>query len=303
MVRTTGSVPSEAEQSRLCYFRPLRKGDVLTYEFFYEPGAVMVHPAFDRLVFLCEQEGVRLHWMTRSGDDPLALPADNRADEPECRRGPKELPLLAGKWNAMKLSLDGGKVGLELNGQAIFERTLEPDLSRQFSFFHYKDQTAAKARNVTLKGRWPESLSPQQTDDLTAPGGGDDSVASRRARRALIDESFYALEGARVAEEARSLAPVERYERLAAWVLPAEDRPVWRLGGEPAASFPAPVCGKEEPTAAKAGEASSGSRVQSGGELAAPALRPGRRRGCRRQIGRAGSKDREPQAVGGRRSG
>ena len=48
---------TEADQSRLYYHRPLRDGDVITYEFLYEPGQVMVHPALDRLAFLLEPGG------------------------------------------------------------------------------------------------------------------------------------------------------------------------------------------------------------------------------------------------------
>ena len=267
---------SVAVQSRLCYFRPLRDGDLLSYEFLYEPGQTMVHPALDRLVFLCEPGGVRLHWMT-DANDSAALAADNVVEEPENRRGPKALPLLVGKWNAIKLSTPGGKALLELNGQTIYERPLEPDLTRQFSFFHYKDQTAAQARNVVLRGRWPEAISADLKADLTARGGAVDSVAARRARRALIDESFYAFEAGRVLEAARKLSPKERYERLAGWVLAAPDRPVWRLSGEFSPSFAAPSIVKGAGTGSAEGARDStkggtAGRVETGGEIHAPAL-------------------------------
>ena len=234
---------SEADQSRLCYFRPLLEGEVLSYEFLYEPGQVMVHPALDRLVFLCEPAGVRLHWMTEdSYSDLSGLPADNAADELQNRRGPGALPLKPGDWNQFSIGIDGGKATLVLNGQTIYERGLEPGLSRQFSFFHFKDQTAAQVRNVVLRGRWPQALSSGQKANLVSSDGAADSVEARRARRALIDESIYALEAGAVVAEARKLAPKDRYERLAAWVLAAPDRPVWRLSGELSASFPAPAC-------------------------------------------------------------
>ncbi len=237
---------SEAEQSRLCYFRPLLEGDVLSYEFFYEQGQVMVHPALDRLVFLCEPGGVRLHWMTEdSYTDSSGLPADNMADEPANRRGAGPLPLKPGDWNQLSIRIDAGKATLVLNGQTIYERGLEPGLSRQFSFFHFKDQTAAQVRNVVLRGRWPQALSSAQKANLVSSDGAADSVEARRARRALVDESMYALEAGGVLAEARKLAPRDRYERLAAWVLAAPDRPVWRLSGELSASFPAPACATE----------------------------------------------------------
>ncbi len=271
-----GSI-AEADQSRLCYFRPLHDGDVLSYEFLYEPDQVMVHPALDRLVFSVEPGGVRLHWMTEDSNSDLSgLPADNTAEEPQNRRGPKVLPLKRGDWNRINLSVDGGKATLELNGETIYEQPLEAGLSRQFSFFHFKDQTAAQARNVVLRGRWPQALSSTQKANLAASGGAGDSVAERRARRALIDESIYALEAGSVLAETRKLAPNDRYERLAAWVLAAPDRPLWRFSGELSASFPAPACEKEAPTAnATAGNGASSAgaaRLETGGEITAPAL-------------------------------
>ena len=81
--------PSEADQSRLCYFRPLRDGDTLSYEFLFEPGQVMVHPALDRLVFLCEPAGVRLHWMTEAFNDLSGLTATTRSTSPRTAAGPR----------------------------------------------------------------------------------------------------------------------------------------------------------------------------------------------------------------------
>ena len=82
--------------------RPTRAGSTIiarsttatstSYEFLYEPGQVMVHPAIDRLAFLLEPEGVKVHWMTAGGSDLSGLPADNAADEPANRRGPKRAP-------------------------------------------------------------------------------------------------------------------------------------------------------------------------------------------------------------------
>ena len=96
------------------------------------------------------------------------MPADNVADEPANRRGPKPLPLKAGEWNAVKLSLKANTVTLELNGQTVYERPLESTLGRQFGLFHYKDQTAAQVRNIVLRGQWPEALPNNQLDDLLA---------------------------------------------------------------------------------------------------------------------------------------
>ena len=166
---SAGSV-TEADQSRLYYHRPLRDGDTVTYEFLYEPGQVIVHPAIDRLAFLLEPDGVKVHWMTAGGSDLSGLPADNAAEEPANRRGPRPIPLKPGEWNALKLAMGADKVTIDLNGQTIYERPIEPNLGRQFGLFHYKDQTSAQVRNVVLRGRWPETLPTRTLANLTATG-------------------------------------------------------------------------------------------------------------------------------------
>jgi hypothetical protein len=237
---TNSAAVTEADQSRLYYHRPLGDGDVITYEFRYEPGQVMVHPALDRVAFLLEPEGVKLHWMTAGGNDLSSLPADNALDEPANRRGPSPLPLKPGQWNAVKLALSGGRVAIELNGQAVYERAIEPTLGRQFGLFHYKDQTSAEVRNVVLKGNWPESVPERLRTDLAATGptaNGNDAM--RRARHAIVGEGLFALEAGDVVERARALEPAARYAMLADWVLPSADHPLVRLEGAFTPSYPA----------------------------------------------------------------
>ncbi|HET6879876.1 MAG TPA: DUF1583 domain-containing protein, partial [Pirellulales bacterium] len=143
--------------SRLTYLRPLRRGDVLRYEFYYQQRkseqrssfpTTMVYPALDRLTFLLEAEGVRLHWMTNHPDlEAGDLPLDNVADEPAARRGPAPLPLADGDWNRVAIRLIDDEVLIELNGVLVFQRKLESTNDRLFSFFHYHDKTQALIRN------------------------------------------------------------------------------------------------------------------------------------------------------------
>ena len=86
------STPSEAAQSLLSYHRPLRDGDVLSYEFLYEPGQVMVHPALDRLAFLLEPAGVRLHWMTTGAERHVGPPGRQRRRRPRASQGTGPTP-------------------------------------------------------------------------------------------------------------------------------------------------------------------------------------------------------------------
>ena len=266
---------AEANQSLLSYFRPLRDRDQLTYEFLYEPGHVMVHPALDRIAFLLEPAGVKVHWMTIGSEGLAGLPADNTADEPGNRRGPKTLPLKPGQWNSVKMVLGGTNVAIELNGQPIYERALEPGLGRQFGLFHYKDQTAAQARNVVLRGEWPEGLTQERLAGLTAPDRSKpQSDALRRARHDAIGEMFFALEAGDLIDKARALPPPERFAMLADWVLPSPDHPLLRLAGEFTPSFPPPPAGEMKPVAASDNGRGPDRpvRLQTGGELRAPAI-------------------------------
>jgi hypothetical protein len=161
--------PTRPSPSRLSYYRALRDGETLRYEFFYQSERTMVHPALDRLAFLLEPDGVRLHWMTDHPEaEPGDLPLENVADELDSRRGPPGLPLVEDDWNRVTLSLADNAVVLTLNGQPIYERKLESANDRLFSFFHYQDQTEARVRNVVLTGDWPERVPAQ--DELFAPG-------------------------------------------------------------------------------------------------------------------------------------
>jgi hypothetical protein len=213
-------------QSQLIYHRPLREGETVRYEFYYEPGIRMVHPSLNDLVFLLEPGGVRLHLVTEE-DDPRSLKPDNVADEPAHRRGPRELPLKPRAWNAVQLTLKGAAVVLELNGVVVCERPLEATNDRRFGLFHYQDRTTAQARNVVLTGPWPETLGGPQRTDLAALLPAD--PAECRARADLIGEVRFSLDAADVVGRARGRPAAQRFTDLADWVLPSADHASFRL--------------------------------------------------------------------------
>jgi hypothetical protein len=166
-----GAVGS-AFESLLRYHRPLAEDGSVEYDFHYSPNAIAehTHPALDRLTFLLDPNGVRIHWMTDAPYDHANLPPDNAFDEPDNRRGPDQLPLKADDWNRMKVAISGSTVTLELNGQPIYERQLEANNRRSFGLFHFADQSQVRVRNVVMRGDWPKtlpSLPDQQLADLT----------------------------------------------------------------------------------------------------------------------------------------
>jgi tetratricopeptide (TPR) repeat protein len=246
--------------SRLAYFRSLRPGETLRYEFFYELGKTHVHPSLGRLAFLLEPEGVRLHWLTDAiADDWTGLAVDNAAQPPAGRGGP--LPLKVGAWNALAVHTTGDAVTLELNGATVHEEKLPAGLERQFGLFHYRDRTAVQVRSVALSGPWPRTVgAANEVGFQTKPPTPEAS----RTRRWQLGERYYFTEAGDVVARARKLPPAERYKLLADWVLPTESRPTFQLAGT---VKPLDVLGlvdkKEQP---------EGRRVALGGRLEAPCL-------------------------------
>ena len=158
--RLREEVPGSKQESLLVYHRPMLEDGQITYEFYYDPGKVMVHPALGRLAFLIETDGVKVHRLTDGAYERSGLTADNTREEPENRRGPASLPLKPRAWNKLDLGIIGDKVTLGLNGQPIYERTIEPENQRSFGLFHYSDLTEVRVRSVTYEGGWPRSLPP-----------------------------------------------------------------------------------------------------------------------------------------------
>ncbi len=217
---------NDAVQSRLYYVRPLREGDALSYEFYYEPNEFMVHPSLDRLTFLLEPDDVRLHWISDGENEWTGLKPGNTADAPGVRLGSGPLPLKPRAWNAAKVGVADGEVVIELNGVKVARSPLETANSRQFGLFHFRDQTAAQVRNVVLTGNWPKTL----PNDLLVRDDVDRStVGDRLGRRELIGEDHFSRSADHVLKTARALPLPKRYEYLLEWVMPRPDKHDFRL--------------------------------------------------------------------------
>ena len=175
-------------ESLLRYLRPLMEDGTVEYEFLYNPAAgseTVAHPALDRLAFLLEPDGVRIHWVTDGRHNRSDLRPDNRFDEPDNRRGPERLPLKAGEWNRMLVTIVGDTATLELNGELIYERALEADNDRTFGLFHFADVSQLRVRNVTLRGDWPNAVSSVIDQELADP-----TVSGLIARASRLKSSF-----------------------------------------------------------------------------------------------------------------
>lgn len=163
-------LPDSCLERLIRYHRPMLEDGTIKYEFYYLPGEAQTHPALDRLAFMLEPAGVRLHWITDGKHDRTGLAPTNVFDEPENRLGPKQLPLKPNAWNTLQLKLTGNIVDLILNGQPVYRRKLEPTNQRTFGLFHYADRGEARVRNVVWKGDWPRELPSVQDQELAGEG-------------------------------------------------------------------------------------------------------------------------------------
>ena len=100
--------------------------------------------------------------------------------EQKNRRGPEKLPLKENDWNRLRLSLKGDVASVSLNGEAVFERTLEPTNQRNFGLFRFADQTEARVRHVVYRGDWPKTL----------PSVEEQELAHQPARFEFTDAEF-----------------------------------------------------------------------------------------------------------------
>ena len=158
------------QERLLRYHRPMLEDGTIDYDFYYVPGETHTHPAIDRLAFLLDPEGVRIHWVTDGADDRSELSPANVFDEPENRRGPNQLPLKAGDWNHLQIRLSGDTVTLTLNDEVVYERPLESSNQRTFGLFHFTDETQARVRNIVWKGDWARQLPPLVEQELAIDG-------------------------------------------------------------------------------------------------------------------------------------
>ena len=155
-----------AVQKLLRYCRPVAEDGTIEYDFFYRQGEACVHPALDRLAFLLDHSGVKIHWITDRRYERFAIDPANVSEDPSNRRGPSPLPLQNDAWNRLKIDVKGNVVQLALNGEPIYERVLEDSNQRTFGLFHYADRTEARVRNVVWRGDWPKQLPPIHQQEL-----------------------------------------------------------------------------------------------------------------------------------------
>jgi hypothetical protein len=221
----SAKTPNRLQQSLISYQRPLLEGEMIKYEFFYQPGELEVHPALGRIAFLLEPEGVRVHWIIDSWREWTGLAIDNAIVEPLNRRGPRTLPLKTDDWNQVTLRRANGVAELSLNGDVIYQRADDVGslVAPSFGLFRDSSRTGARVRNVVMSGDWPETLPEDFLADPAVTTGDELSPGVRQAFNEIAGEEFLSTNVKSVRRRAAELSTDERFEFQADWVLPGPD--------------------------------------------------------------------------------
>jgi hypothetical protein len=162
--RSIDNAQGSFRESLLQYHRPLAEDGEVEYEFYHEPGKAEVHPALDRLVFLLDPAGPRLHWLTCGAYEREGLLPDNSQPIADA----KPIPLKSREWNKAKLTIAGNEVTIAVNGQEVVRRRLERANQRTLGWFHYTDVATARIRNVVYRGQWPTEVPAAAEQQLAA---------------------------------------------------------------------------------------------------------------------------------------
>ena len=144
--------PGSTRESILQYHRPILEDGQIDYEFYYAAGKAEVHPAIDRLAFLLEPDGVKLHVLSDAQFERNGLTPDNKRPLPAAALLVKQVPLKPDSWNQMRVALAGDVVTLTLNGEPIVRYTLDKGNNRFFGLFRYSDATEVRMRKVSYRG-------------------------------------------------------------------------------------------------------------------------------------------------------
>ncbi len=155
------------DEHLLRYMRPMVENGTIEYEFWYEPGKTMAHPALGRNCFLIREDGVGLHRLTDGRFDRSELrPGNERSIDAQSGSPP---PLQSNAWNQLSLSRRGDQIRLHLNGVLICESKIEPStVPPSFGLFHFADQTSLRVRNPRWEGDWPKELPSRDAQQLAA---------------------------------------------------------------------------------------------------------------------------------------
>jgi len=230
----------DARPSWLRYERPLWENETVQYEFKHATGNASVHPAIGRMVFLLEEGGIRVRWITNRADDWTGLKPDHGLLEPLSRRGPKPLPFKPNAWNQVAVKRVGGHIDVLLNEQLVYHREVDFTGDMQFGFYR-SEANDLQIRDAKLTGDWPETLPANCFEEPFQLSVADLALKVQDVPYQSIGDSVFASNSQEFRRRVAILPVDKRFDRLRSWVLPTQEHRDVRITGFFEPTNPSPL--------------------------------------------------------------
>ncbi|MFM9962148.1 MAG: DUF1583 domain-containing protein [Planctomycetaceae bacterium] len=262
--------------SLLTYQRPLRDGEMVSFEFWHQPGVTTAQPTFGEVVYALGSHASPERG--RTTETVAKNTADRATNAPTLWRGVATTVVanadLKTGWSSIAMSLNGGLFEIELNGKEVVSEKIEPTNSRRIGFFHDAAQTDLRIRNVVLSGDWPKEFDAATRAAIESPEPIE-KLANSRFLTYALGEDRLSDNAYEVARQAVKLDTAERYKFLYRWVIPNESHDLLRTTGALTPTHPAPPTIDSNPidVATLAARNEVDQRfVQTGGNFVSPAI-------------------------------
>ena len=164
--------PAKPRSIGLIYYqRPLCDGESIELEFYQDSQPELeegksrslplaISPMIGRTAILLDKPEIALRWIPGEGEKEWSgSDGPQRVIDPQARQL-SQAQIKDREWNAMSIRWNNGVALLSINGQDVYERKWETNISPQFGLFHEINQSQVRVRNIRLSGNWPESLPP-----------------------------------------------------------------------------------------------------------------------------------------------
>lgn len=204
----------------LQYSRPLYAGEVLTWEYEYQPGDDGACVALGSVAIQVRPEGVFVHGIPSDGLEWTMFPPDC-----EFRAGSalaSALPVRSG-WNSASLRVERDRGVLTVNDQQVLELPLAPLTDTRPGLCFRRGRSPYRVRRMVLRGDWPEQITNSDLQGLLRRQS--ETVIAEPKEQAdqmmsIADEWVQLQRADEVLRECQDLSDEQRWQRLADWVLP-----------------------------------------------------------------------------------
>ena len=229
-----GEIYPVGQQSLIQYQRPLRPGETLTWEFFFQPGTAGDCIALGSVGIRVRTEGVFVHSLPVNSDQWTLFPPSREHRLPSNN----SLTLEQG-WNRAQLEIQQGRAVLFVNDQQTAELPLPPNTDTRPGLSCCRCQPPIQVRRIRLRGDWPAQLTPEllqqtltQTNFFPRTTSPQPNQPLPKPLLPVLEESIQRLRASDVVENSRALESSLKLAALKDWILPPAPTAL-RVSAEP----------------------------------------------------------------------